>query len=85
MDVVFSLIFLIEFIYNFTQQVKPKYLYFLKKDTIVDALTIFPPLLNLMLESKIKIGFLRMLRMLKVMRVVRILKMMKKAEQNKNN
>jgi hypothetical protein len=46
----------------------------------VDALTIFPPLLNLMLESKIKIGFLRMLRMLKVMRVVRILKMMKKAE-----
>lgn len=41
-------------------------------------LTIVPPLLNLALESKIKIGFLRMLRMLKVMRVIRIFKMLKK-------
>jgi len=55
-----------------------------KKDTIVDMLTIFPPLLNLALESKIKIGFLRMLRMLKVMRVIRIFKMLKK-QDNKTN
>jgi hypothetical protein len=49
----------------------------------VDFLTVFPPLINLMLSSKIKIGFLRMLRMLKVMRIIRIFKMLKKSD-NKN-
>ena len=52
---------------------------------VIDVLTIFPPLLNMILENKIKIGFLRMLRMLKVMRIIRIFKMLKKADNKSSS
>lgn len=80
LEVSFSFIFIFEVFYNFYHHAVPRYVFFFKKDTIIDIVTIVPPLLNLMLESKIKIGFLRMLRMLKVMRIVRIFKMLKKSE-----
>lgn len=59
-------------------------MFFLKKDTIIDIITICPPILNIILESHISIGFLRMLRMLKVMRIVRIFRMMNKTGNNAN-
>ncbi len=77
LEVTFAFIFVIEVFYNLYNQAPPRYLFFLKRDTIIDIVTIVPPLLNLILESKIKIGFLRMLRMLKVMRIIRIFKMLK--------
>eukprot|EP00347_Sterkiella_histriomuscorum_P005816 403355161 len=85
LELTFSLIFLIEMFYNYTQQARPKYQFFYKKDTIIDLLTIVPPIINLILENKIKIGFLRILRLLKVMRVVRIFKMLKKADTKIND
>lgn len=83
-ELAFSFIFIIELCFNFKNQQKPKLGFFLKTDTWVDIITSIPPILNLILESQIKIGFLRMLRMLKVMRIVRVLKVMKKANANAN-
>lgn len=77
LEVTFAFIFILEVLYNLYNAAPPRCLMFLKRDTIIDIVTIIPPLVNLILGSKIKIGFLRMLRMLKVMRIVRIFKLLK--------
>ena len=83
LEISFSVIFLLEFVYIFAVT-KPKWHFFVKKDTYIDLLTIVPPMVNLILQNNIKIGFLRMLRMFKVMRIARIFKVLKMANQSQN-
>jgi len=84
-EAIVTVIFTLELIYNFANAPKPRLTFLFKQDTLIDIVTIAPPILEWFIgKSSIgSVSFLRILRMFKVIRVIRIFSLLKKMGKDK--